>query len=198
MTGRARAALVVVGLLAAVLLATWTLSAPDTGGPVVAPPEPAPVAALPMPKVPPTPRRPTTRTPTEAELPDHPEGPEYEPRQALPWEPPPLDREYRAASAGLAEAALARRDRFRDCWNAYLDRSGADPSVGRFTIQMTVARVEDGETVVDATVMNEDSDALLERCVADSVADARFEDPGMSTLSIVWPVPIATLPGEIP
>ncbi|MCA9494961.1 MAG: hypothetical protein KC621_33770, partial [Myxococcales bacterium] len=119
-------------------------------------------------------------------------------RDPLPWEPPPLDREYRAAPAGLAEAALARRDRFRDCWNDYLERSGADGSLGRFTIQVTVQRADDGDPVVDAVVMNEDSDATLERCVADAVDDATFADPGVAAISIVWPVPIATMPGEIP
>lgn len=195
MSARARAALAAAALLVALLLATWTLSTPDTGGPVVPPRDPPLVAAAPTPS---PAARATPRRPAPVERPAAVEERMFEPRVPMPWDPPPLDQEYRAEPAGLAEAAIARRDRFRDCWNAFLDRSGADGTLGRFTIQLMVERAEDGEVVVDATVMNEETDALLERCVSDSVADATFADPGKSAISLVWPVPIPTLPGEIP
>lgn len=203
MSPRARAGVVATALAVLLAVAAWTLSAPDTGGPVVVPPDPEPpVPVRPAPVGHPLPRA-AIAAPTPVDelppgFPDHPEGPEFEARPAQPWEPPALDKEYRAETRGLAEAALARRDRLRDCWNDYLDRVGAEEDLGRFTIQMSVERGDDGESSVEAVVVNADSDPVLDRCVSDAVADARFADPGPARLSIVWPVPIPTLPGEIP
>ncbi len=194
MSGWRAPALVAAGVGALLLVAYLAMPGAD-GGP---PPSlaPAPVVSAPEPPPPPSPPPRIAPVPPGLDRPDlaalDPDA-EERPRPSEPWEPPPLDRIYRAEARGLGEALLARRDHLRDCWGAFRERSAiGEEEAGRFTVELSVARGEPPE----AAIVSGASDAELEACVAEAVADARFEEPATGRVSIVWPVPIAALPGE--
>ena len=190
MNRRATAA-AVLGIVLAIGGMLWI--SPDTGAdPAVAGvTAPAPTASRVAPARPrAAPTRPAQRPPSVPPTPIRDSGgpPRLE-HGRPPVPPPPIvydhDRVYDADLGGLTHATMARRDELQGCWQ---DFGGLDLP-GRFTLQVTVSRGEDGGEV-DATVVNGDASAALHQCVSDVMSDAAFPSPESQSVSMVVPLPV--------
>lgn len=183
-----RRLLAIVGAAGAVLAVLW-MQAPDTGPPVAAAPPPsAPSPAARRPALPVAVR--PAGLPTEDLVDELPSGPPV--RRPAPLPPIDPDQVFSPELRGVASAAVSRRELFQACWDRY-GPSTPDPGYdGRLTVQITVSPAGDhGE--VHTEVLNGPPEPAFQDCMAEVLADARFEAPDHD-VSMIWPVPIVTDP----